>query len=350
MSVSLEIPAQNRAAADACRAYLDTLTKPPGSLGILEQLAIRLSAIAGFPPKIERPRVLVFAGDHGVTAEGVSAYPKDVTPQMVLNFLRGGAAVNVLARLHGAGVTVIDVGVDADFSTLERPGTSAGADFVQAKVRRGTRNFLREDAMTASECSAAVQVGRDAVRAVIANGADCICIGEMGIGNTTAAAALTAALLNIDSDACAGRGTGVDDAGFTRKRAVLRGALERFRKSSSGALKSVGGLELAALSGACEFAASQRVPVVVDGYIASAGALAAVKANAAVAEYLIFSHQSAEPGHSRILEALDTRPILDLGLRLGEGTGAVLALPILRSACAIVAEMATFDGAGVSRK
>lgn len=335
-------------AAEACRRHLDRLTKPQGSLGRLEELAIRLSAIRGFPPSIERPHVLVFAADHGVTEEGVSAYPRAVTAQMVLNFLRGGAAINVLARQHGAALTVVDVGVDADFKPEE-----SKVQFRASKVRRGSRNLCREDAMSVDEFDAARNAGATAANAAIESGADSICVGEMGIGNTTAASALTAALLNLSPEQTCGRGTGVDDAGYSRKRKAVATGVDRFRASgrSSAAdiTRSLGGLELAAIAGACGLCAQRGVPVIVDGFIASSAALSAERMWPGARQWMVFAHQSAEPGHAHILRSFDAHPLLDLSLRLGEGTGAVLALPLLRSACAIVKEMATFDSAGVSK-
>jgi len=318
-------------------------------LGRLEELAVRLAAIRGFPPTVERPHVLVFAADHGVTEEGVSAYPRAVTAQMVLNFLRGGAAINVLARLHGAAMTVVDVGVDTDFA----PTTStAGVQFRASKVRRGSRNLCREDAMSSDEFDAALKAGANAVNAAIDAGGDCICVGEMGIGNTTAASALTAALLNLSAEQTCGRGTGVDDAGYARKRKIVSDAVERCRSSghreADAITRSLGGLELAAIAGACVGAAERGVPAVVDGFIASSAALSAERMFPGAKHWMFFAHRSAEPGHAHILRAFDAHPLLDLSLRLGEGTGAVLALPLLRAACAIVKEMATFDSAGVS--
>jgi len=348
--VRIALPALNSTAADACRAHLDRLTKPQGSLGRIEDLAVRLAAICGFPPSLEKPHVLVFAADHGVTEEGVSAFPRAVTAQMVLNFLRGGAAINVLARLHGAAMTVADVGVDFDFADAV---PSAGVAFRAAKVRRGSRNLCREDAMLSAEFEAALRAGADAANAAIDSGADCICVGEMGIGNTTAASALTAAILNLPTEQLCGRGTGVDDAGYARKKKTIALAVERFRKSGRNdpaeTFAALGGLELAGIAGACGAAAARGVPVLVDGFIASSSALAADRMWPGLKHFLFFAHQSAEPGHAHILRALDEQPLLDLSLRLGEGTGAVLAIPLLRAACAIIKEMATFDSAGVSK-
>jgi nicotinate-nucleotide--dimethylbenzimidazole phosphoribosyltransferase len=337
------IPALDLHARAACQRRLDSLTKPAGSLGVLEDLALRLAAIRGFPPRVDHVEVLVFAGDHGVTDEGVSAFPKAVTAQMVLNFARGGAAINVFARQCQASVTVIDVGVDAELPPT--PG------LIIDKVRRGTRNLLREDAMTSAECSLALAAGARRCAERIDAGAQLLCFGEMGIGNTTAAAALICALLPQSPAECVGRGTGVDDATHARKISVVERALARVKTQSPlSVLASVGGLEIAAITGAMLHAASRRAPVLVDGFIASSAALCAIRAAPEAAPFLIFSHRSAEKGHVRVLEVLKQRPLLDLDLRLGEGTGAVLAVPLLRTACAMVAEMAMFDSAGVAGK
>ncbi|HYG74263.1 MAG TPA: nicotinate-nucleotide--dimethylbenzimidazole phosphoribosyltransferase [Planctomycetota bacterium] len=357
------IPPLDHQAITACQKHLDSLTKPAGSLGRIEELALRLSGIRGFPPAVNKAHVLVFAGDHGVTAEGVSAFPKEVTPQMVLNFLNGGAAINVLAKQAYALVTVIDVGVDAEISPPQRGPASVlgwnGASFVKAKVRRGTRNFVREDAMTPEETQRALAAGQSQAQSVIERGAEILILGEMGIGNTTSAAALVSALLPLEPRLAVGRGTGVDESGMKRKLAAVSAGLARAKFSSAEvpsperalqALSALGGLEIAAMTGAILAAATLRTPVLIDGYISSSAALCAVRLQPAVLPYLFFSHKSAESGHSHLLEKLDTRPLLELDLRLGEGTGAVLALPLLRAACAIVREMATFDSAGVAKK
>lgn len=343
------IPAPNADAELLCRTRLNVLTKPAGSLGVLEELAVRLAGIRGFPPTVNRPAVLIFAGDHGVTDEGVSAFPKAVTPQMVANFLSGGAAINVFSKLAGANVTIIDAGVDADLSNL--------AGLVHRKVRRGTRNMVLEDAMTRAEASAAIALGREQAALAIERGAEILCLGEMGIGNTTSAAALVSALLPMDVLESVGRGTGVDDAGLERKRSAVKRALARHGENTDqsaeralGTLCAVGGLEIAALCGAFFAAAARRTPVLVDGYIVSSAALCALRLNPAVAPYLFFAHRSTERGHAHLLAGLGVRPLLECDLRLGEGTGAVLALPLLKAACTVLTEMATFTSAGVANK
>ncbi len=326
------------------RGLLDQLTKPAGSLGRLEELAWRLSEITGqSPPRIGRPVIFTLAGDHGVAAEGVSAYPQVVTGQMVENFLRGGAAVNVLARHAGARVVVADLGV-----ALPLP---AHPDLRAMKVGSGTRNMTREPAMARDAALAAVEAGIALVERERRDGLDLAGTGEMGIGNTTAASAIVAALTGASPDDVAGFGTGVDEAGRRRKIAAIRQALELNRPDPNDpidVLAKVGGFEIAGLVGVTLAAASHRVPVVVDGFIAAAAAFLAVRIKSETAGYLLASHRSAEPGHRHVLEALGQRPYLDLGMRLGEGTGAALCIGLARAAVALVTEMATFKSAGVS--
>ncbi len=325
-------------------AHLDRLTKPLGSLGRLEKIAARLVGIQGEPPHVGRRRAVVFAADHGVTTQGVSAYPREVTKQMVLNFLAGGAAINVLGRQAGAEVRVVDVGVDADF---------AAAGLLSAKVARGTRDFTREPAMTTDEARRAMTVGIEQAREAAADSIDCLVTGDMGIGNSTAAAAIYCALLPANPSEMVGRGTGVDDAGLARKRWAIEVGLARHRLSAAdpvAALAAVGGFEIAAIAGLCLGGVAARIPVVVDGFIAGAGALAAIRMKPIVQHYLFFGHCSQEGGHRRFLEAIDERPLLDLDMRLGEGTGAMLASYLLEAACRIYTEMATFESAGVSQK
>jgi nicotinate-nucleotide--dimethylbenzimidazole phosphoribosyltransferase len=329
--------------ADARRA-IDDKTKPPGSLGALEAWAVQLAGIQGtLTPRITRARVLVFGADHGVAAEGVSAYPPQVTGEMMRNFSRGGAAINVLTRANDLEIEVIDVGVDADLAQL--PGIT------HAAVRRGSANLLRTAAMTDAECEAAVAVGRSAVQRAAGDGVQAIGLGEMGIGNTTAAAAVLSALTGAAPAVTVGRGTGVDDARLAHKRDVVTRALARHatRTTPMGILAALGGLELAAIAGAALEAPRHGIAVVADGFISTVATLAAVRRDPSIRGHLFFAHRSAEAGHAVALDALDARPMLDLGLRLGEGTGAALALPLLRAAAAVMAEMATFAGAGVSR-
>lgn len=332
------------AAMAAARARHDQLTKPPGSLGRLEELAIHLAGITGQErPRFPRKAVIVLAADHGVAAAGVSAYPQAVTAQMVQNFLAGGAAINVLARRAGARVVVADLGVAAtlpDHPLLRRRA-----------IGPGTRSMLEGPAMTADEAVAAITAGIDLVEAETAAGLDLVATGEMGIGNTTAASALVAAITGRPVAEVTGRGTGVDDAGWARKVSVIERALAVNRPNPADALEvlaKVGGFEIAGLVGVTLGAAAHRVPVLVDGFIATAAALVATELCPAVRAYLIATHQSVETGHRCVLERLGLLPLLDLNLRLGEGTGAVLAMHLVDDAVAILDEMATFAEAGVS--
>lgn len=329
-------------------------TKPLGSLGYLENVAVQLATLQGtLAPRIDRARVVVFAADHGVVTEGVSAYPAAVTGEMMKNFARGGAAVCVLARAGGLEVEIVDVGVDADIATeLDAIAADAGTQVVHAKVRRGTRNARHEPAMTDAECEAAMVVGRDAVRRAAAAGVQALGLGEMGIGNTTTAAALLGALASVVPEQAVGRGTGVDDAGLARKREVVTAMLARHADLATdprGALAALGGLELAAIAGAVLEAPRHGIAVVADGFISTVAALAAVRIDPTAARALFVAHHSAEHGHAAALTVLGIRPLLALDMRLGEGSGAALALPILRAAAAILREMATFASAGVSR-
>jgi nicotinate-nucleotide--dimethylbenzimidazole phosphoribosyltransferase len=329
-------------AADAARRRLDTLTKPPGSLGRLEELAIRWSALTGRPPRVAAPVLFTLAADHGVVAEGVSAYPQSVTAQMVENFLRGGAAVNVLARQAGVRVVVADFGV----------ATPLGAPrgLIVRRVAAGTGNIARGPAMTPEQARAALDAGAGLAEAAIAEGADLLGTGEMGIGNTTAASAITAAITGAPPETVTGRGTGVDEAGWRRKTAVVRRALEVNApdpRDGLDVLAKVGGLEIAGLTGVILAGAAHRVPVALDGFIAGAAALVAVALAPGARHALFAAHRSAEPGHAVALRHLGLEPYLDLDMRLGEGTGAALFVHLARAAAAIYAEMATFKSAGV---
>src|ERR1051325_93001 len=331
-------------AAETARRHVDSLTKPLGSLGRLEELGVHLAAIQGRAPRVDQKALAIFAGDHGVTARGVSAYPAAVTLQMVLNFLRGGAAANVLARQAGASVTVVDVGVDHDFG--DAPG------LVSRKIRRGTRDLCAEDALTADECLRAIDAGLEITREHAGRGVDCLIAGEMGIGNTTAATAIFCALYGLQPADIVGRGTGVDDAGLQRKREATERALARHgpRREPLEILASLGGCEIAAITGFAIGAAASRVVMLVDGYIATAGAAIAVALDPRIRDFLIFAHRSDERAHGMVLERLGARPLLDIGMRLGEGTGALLASHLLDAACRIYAEVATFSSAGVSER
>ena len=336
-------PLDDRAAAEA-DALQSRLTKPRGALGRIEALGTQLAAIAGTcPPPVPRPAaVAVFAADHGVVAQGVTPRPQEVTAQMVVNLAAGGAAINVLARQVGASVTVVDVGVATplpDDIEIER-----------RRIRDGTADLTREPAMTLDECRRALDVGASVAADLVAKGARVLVTGEMGIGNTTAAAAVIAALLDRPALEVTGRGTGVDDAGFARKVAAVEAGLARCTGEPLEVLAEVGGLEIAALVGYIVAGAAAGVPVVVDGVIADAALLAAERLAPGVAARCIAGHRSTEPGATAVLDALGLDPLLDLGLRLGEGSGACLALPLLESAALVLREMATFDAAGVTDK
>lgn len=334
----------DRAMAEAARQRQEQLTKPPGSLGRLEELAIRLAALQGRDrPRLEKPWVTVFAGDHGVVEEGVAAYPQAVTRLMLANFVNGGAAISVLAREVGAHLEVVDAG------TL---GGGAMAGVISARAGQATANLAREAAMTTDQLAIALEAGRQAVERALTSGADLFIGGEMGIGNSTAAAALACALLGLPGRELAGPGTGLDRPGVARKAAVIDRALALHGFPAPGApveeaLRRLGGFEIAALVGAYIACGQAALPALVDGFIATSAALAACRLHDGVGEWLLFSHASAEPGHARMLAALGARPLLDLDLRLGEGSGAAAALPLLRLACALHAGMATFAEAGI---
>lgn len=329
----------------AARARQEQLTKPQGSLGRLEELSIQLAGIQGSEmPDVDRKAVVVLAGDHGVVAEGISAYPSEVTPQMVLNILNGGAAINVLSRQVGAKVVVVDVGVASD---LEHP------QLFQEKVARGTANLAQEPAMTRDQAKEAVNVGIDVVSDLAEEGLDLVATGEMGIGNTTPASAITSLYTGLPSAKVTGRGTGVDDHGLARKVAVIERALALHNpdvEDGLGVLAAIGGFEIGGIAGVCLGAAAHRIPVVVDGFISAAGALVAAAICPQAKVYMIASHLSVERGHGPLWQALGLRPLLDIDFRLGEGTGAALAMHLVEAACRIQREMATFADAGVSEK
>jgi len=343
-------------AADEARSRHLRLTKPPGSLGRLEDIGAQLAAIAGtYPPPLPRPAsAAVFVGDHGVYAQGVSPWPRDVTTQMVTNFLSGGAAVNVLSGQVGAEVVVVDVGMAGDALPPVEPGGAAppASRFIERKVRRGTGDLATGPAMTLDEARRALDIGAEVAALLVAGGARCLITGDMGIANTTPAAALIASLTDRPATAVTGRGTGIDDHLLTRKTALVAAAAARARyehgSDALAVLAEVGGLEHAALVGFIVGAAALQVPVVIDGVIAAAGLLVATKLVPGVERCVIAGHRSVEPGASAVLAALGLEPVLDLGLRLGEGTGAVLAVPLIEAAARVLHEMATFDQAGVA--
>lgn len=323
---------------------LDNKTKPPGSLGRLEEFARTLVAITGKPmPDLTQKVIFTFAGDHGVVEEGVSAFPKEVTPQMVLNFLNGGAGVNVLARHAGAEVRVVDVGVDFDFENC--------AGLIHRKVCRGTANLAKQPAMTREQCLSAISVGLDLADQCVAEGVGLVGTGEMGIGNTTPSSALIAAISGLSPEQVTHRGTGINDQALQLKITAISQGLAVNKPDPADpldVLTKVGGLEIAAITGLVLGCAANRIPVVVDGFISTAGALIASEMNPHVKEYLFAAHESVEIGHRFMLERIGVRPILNLDLRLGEGTGAALAMPLLEAGVKILAEMATFEQAGVA--
>lgn len=335
-----DIPVPDSRVAAAARRRQDLLTKPRGALGRLEDLSVWVASCQGHcpPQQFERARVVVFAGDHGVTRAGVSAYPAEVTGQMLDNIESGGAAINVLAELAGATVRAVDVAVDRDPSGPDR-------------VRRSSGNIAVEDALTAEEVQAALDTGRRIADEEVDSGADLLIAGDMGIGNTTAATALVALLTDTEPVLAVGRGTGVDDAGWCRKTAAVRDAMYRsrpVRNDHVALLASCGGADLAAMAGFLAQAAVRRTPVLLDGVVVTSAALVAEQLAPGARLWWQAGHRSPEPAHTLALAQLNLTPIVDLGLRLGEGTGAAVALPIVRAAVATLASMATFDDAGVS--
>ena len=337
----------DEATMQSARVRQDTLTKPRGSLGRLEELSIQLAGITGNPfPSMERKAVIVMAADHGVALEGVSAYPAEVTPQMVLNFLRGGAAINVLARQANARVVIVDMGVAADLTDPSRK-------LIHRKIGFGTANLAKGPAMTPEQARQSIQSGIEIAEAEIAPGVDILATGDMGIGNTTASAAIACALMDQTPENMAGRGTGVDDDGLKRKIDVIGRALDVNRpdgKDALDVLAKVGGFEIGGLVGVILASAVNRKPVVIDGFISTAAAMLAVTLAPAARDYMIAAHVSQERGHRLMLEWLGLKPLLDLNLRLGEGTGAVLAVHLIEASARILCEMATFGEAGVSDK
>ncbi|MCE4062770.1 nicotinate-nucleotide--dimethylbenzimidazole phosphoribosyltransferase [Pandoraea sputorum] len=341
-----DIAAPSTAMDAALQHAIDIKTKPPGSLGALERVAHRIGRIQqSATPELTRPAMLVFAGDHGVVAAGVSPYPQAVTAQMALNFLRGGAAINVFCRAGGIEMEVINAGVAADFP--------AHASLVDIPVARGTQNFVDMPAMTREQLETALAAGAARVVTHASRGTRMIGFGEMGIGNTSAAACLMQRLTGLPLADCVGRGTGVDDAGLARKTAVLERALAAHPATGDtpdplDTLATFGGFEIAMMTGAYLAAAKLGLVIVVDGFISTSALLVAARVAPAVLDYCVFAHASDETGHRAMLDALGAEPLLQLGLRLGEGTGAALAMPLIQAAAAFLREMATFEGAGVS--
>lgn len=331
-------------------ALLDKInnkTKPLGALGQLEQLALQIGRIQKtLTPALTNPQILVFAGDHGAAKAGVSAYPQDVTWQMVENFLAGGAAINVFAKHNGLGLKIIDAGVAHDFGARE--------GLIDAKVGPGTRNYIEEPAMGAHECAAALVKGAEIARKLADEGCNVLGFGEMGIGNTAAASLITHTLTGASLEDCVGRGTGLDDAGLSRKRDLLAKAVTRAALPADAdpmnVLAEFGGFEIVMMAGAMLGAAERGMTLLIDGFIVTSALLAASRIAPSIRDYCVFCHRSAEPGHLAQLQDLKTDPLIDLGLRLGEGTGAALAWPLVSAAVAFLNEMASFASAGVSEK
>lgn len=330
--------------ASALQSKIDNKTKPAGSLGRLELLALRIGLMQNTPtPKLQRPVMMVFAGDHGIVEAGVSSFPQAVTQQMVLNFLAGGAAINVFANQSGMQVRVIDAGVNHVFPY--QPG------LIDAKVGLGTRNFLLEPAMTAEQCEQSLMRGAELARTEIKSGSNVFGFGEMGIGNTSAAAALMSILCGLPVAQCAGRGTGLDDAGLQKKIAIIEQALQHHHldgKDPIQALETFGGFEIAMMAGAMLGAAEQKALLIIDGFIATSALLVAATMQPATLDYCVFAHCSDEAGHKRLLQYLKADPLLDLGLRLGEGTGAALVYPLIQAAVNFLNDMASFQSANIS--
>lgn len=345
-SIINKIEPLDEKAVAAAQTRQNNLTKPGGSLGRLEDLSIQIAGITGnSQPSINHKVIITMAGDHGVVEEGVSAYPQEVTPQMVLNFLRGGAAINVLARHAGIKVLVVDMGVASEMDTHH--------GLINRKVGPGTRNIARGPAMTHDQAVQSLLSGAELVEEEIEKGLDILGVGEMGIGNTTPAAAIACVMIGCSIEQAAGRGTGVDDAGLQRKMSAIRRAIEVNQPDAANGLdvlEKIGGYEIGGMAGAMLAAAAHRVPVMMDGFISTAAAMIATAIAPQIRPYLIASHCSQENGHRTMLTWLKKTPLLDLDLRLGEGTGAAIGISLAEAACKILNEMATFEEAGVSEK
>lgn len=371
--MNFTITAPDTALLSALQNKVDRKTKPLGALGQLEKLAVQIGLVQqSLNPQLLQPQMLVFAGDHGAAKAGVSAYPQDVTWQMVENFLAGGAAINVFARQNELALAVVDAGVAHDFG--QRAGNSAGKLglatlasapalstplFINAKIAAGTANYLEVPAMTQAQCAAAMDRGAEIVRALAGQGCNVVGFGEMGIGNTASASLITHCLTGTPLAECVGRGTGLDDAGLARKQQLLETALARYRAAAGdngplnlplNVLAEFGGFEIAMMVGAMLAAAESKMLLLIDGFIVGSAALTATRLAPALRDYCVFCHRSAEPGHQAQLQALQAEPLLDLGLRLGEGTGAALAYPLLQAAVSFLNDMASFESAGVADK
>jgi nicotinate-nucleotide--dimethylbenzimidazole phosphoribosyltransferase len=343
---------------DQLQNQINNKTKPLGALGRLEEIALQLGCIQGtLHPQLNKPHIVVFAADHGIAATGlVNPYPQSVTAQMVLNFITGGAAINVFCRQHNLGLTVVDAGVNFDFETTPAPGkTPPAGKLISRKIGHGTRNYLEEAAMTAREAASAIEAGKEVVAGLAAQGCNCIGFGEMGIGNTSSASLIMSYITGIAVEECAGRGTGVNDQQLEKKKDTLQEVFRRHLPaiaadpSPQTILQQVGGYEIAMLTGAYLKAAELRMVILVDGFITTGALLLARLIDNRITDNCIFSHCSGENGHAKMLEYLGADPLLHLGMRLGEGTGAAMAYPLVQSAANFLNEMASFESAGVSK-
>ncbi len=336
----------NQALKEELLHKINQKTKPLGALGLLEPIALQVGLIQNtLQPQLSNPALLVFAGDHGVVEAGVSPYPQAVTAQMVLNFLQGGAAINVFARQNNMQLRVVDAGVNHDFDVHP--------DLIHAKVGSGTRNFLQEPAMSLEQCEQALAIGAALAEKEISSGSNVLGFGEMGIGNTSSASCLMSVLCNLPIEQCVGRGTGFDDAGLARKTAILKQALSQHQLQEGNAMQALatfGGFEIAMMAGAMLGAAQNNAILLIDGFIATSALLAAYHLQPNILHYCVFAHCSGEAGHRQLLAHLGAKPLLDAGLCLGEGTGAALAYPMVQAAVNFLNEMASFESAGVSEK
>jgi nicotinate-nucleotide--dimethylbenzimidazole phosphoribosyltransferase len=341
MTSKFEINSLNTQIQEQVQHIINHKTKPLGALGILEDLALRICLIQEtVSPKIVSPTVVVFAGDHGITQEGVSPYPQEVSWQMVMNFIAGGAAINVFTKQNGWNIFVVDAGVNHDFDPA--------LPLQHLKVAKGTQNFLHSPAMTKAQLDEALEKGANLVKQIHANGSNCIAFGEMGIGNTSAAAAIMHKITGIAMEACAGRGTGLNDEGLEKKIAILKQAIiNNPAYTPEEILQTFGGFEIAMIVGAMLSAAQQKMLIVVDGFIVSSALLIAHALYPQILDYCVFAHQSDETGHKQMLQFLKAKPLLNLNMRLGEGTGAALALPIIQASVNFINEMSSFESAGV---
>ena len=341
-----QISPQNSALKLALLQKINQKTKPLGALGRLEEIALQIGLIQNnLSPQLNKPTMLVFAGDHGIAASAVSAYPQAVTAQMVLNFLNGGAAINVFAKQNNMQLRVIDAGVNHDFP--------AHTDLINAKIAKGTHNFFVKPAMSQTQCEQALTLGASIVKKEIDAGSNVLAFGEMGIANTASASCLMSVLCGFPIEQCVGRGTGLDDAGLVRKTDVLKQAIKHHALNTEVAVRvlaTFGGFEIAMMVGAMLATAEQKAVILIDGFIATAALLVAYKMQPNILDYCIFAHCSNETAHKKLLEYLGAKPLLDLGLRLGEGTGAVLAYPLVQAAVNFLNDMASFESAGISEK